>query len=69
MMHSAARTDRPIDTLTLADAHAQSILDRDMILVRPDHHVAWRANGAVDDAGAILDKVRGIGQVGENKNT
>lgn len=40
-----------------------------MILVRPDHHVAWRANGAVDDAGAILDKVRGIGQVGENKNT
>lgn len=63
---AAAFRDLPFDVLKLDDPHARSILDRDLILVRPDHHVAWRAIGPVEDAGAILDHVCGVGEAGKN---
>ncbi|MDA0991752.1 MAG: FAD-dependent monooxygenase [Verrucomicrobia bacterium] len=58
---AAARRGVPLDIVQIDDPHARSILARDMILVRPDHHVAWRTNQPAGDAGAILDHVRGIG--------
>jgi hypothetical protein len=35
-----------------------------LTLVRPDQHVAWRGEQAPDDAGALIDVVRGAGAPG-----
>jgi 2-polyprenyl-6-methoxyphenol hydroxylase-like FAD-dependent oxidoreductase len=58
---AAAATRRmPLKILALDDPHARSVLDREMLLVRPDHHVAWRGNAPSDNVGAVLDRIRGI---------
>jgi hypothetical protein len=42
--------------------------ERRLVLVRPDGHVAWRADEAPADAGALLDVVRGqINEVQQQK--
>lgn len=44
----------------LGDWYHLSEIDEDgAILVRPDHHIAWRANSLLPDAGARLDAVMG----------
>ncbi|MFM0113773.1 FAD-dependent monooxygenase [Paraburkholderia nemoris] len=45
----------PLDVLVLADSALRTVYERDLILVRPDMHVAWRGNRlpqAVDDLAA-----------------
>ena len=34
--------------------------ERRLVLVRPDGHVAWRADAEPTDAYAIIDRVRGV---------
>ena len=34
----------PVDVVTLADAAARRILERDVLLIRPDLHVVWRGD-------------------------
>jgi hypothetical protein len=34
--------------------------ERRLVLVRPDGHVAWRADAEPADAGAIIDRLRGV---------
>ncbi|MBO0870974.1 MAG: FAD-dependent monooxygenase, partial [Micromonosporaceae bacterium] len=48
----------PMDHLVLDDSLARRIWQRDLVLVRPDQHVAWRGDAA-SDWGAILDRVTG----------
>lgn len=51
----------PLDVLVLADSRLRTVYERDLILVRPDMHVAWRGDRlprAVDDLAA---KVTGHG--------
>jgi hypothetical protein len=43
----------------LADAKAREIYDRDLILVRPDLHVAWRGNEPPADPRAVATTVTG----------
>jgi hypothetical protein len=58
---AAAATRRmPLGILALDDSRARSVLERNMLLVRPDHHVAWRGNAPPDKVGAVLDRIRGI---------
>ena len=40
-------------------AEAAAIYARRLVLVRPDGHVAWRADEVPADAGALIDRVRG----------
>jgi 2-polyprenyl-6-methoxyphenol hydroxylase-like FAD-dependent oxidoreductase len=55
----AARELRlPLSVLALPDAPA---LERRLVLVRPDQHVAWRSDVAPADPGAVLDRARGAG--------
>ncbi|MCP5067740.1 MAG: FAD-monooxygenase [bacterium] len=49
----------PFHVVQLRDHNARKVYERDLILVRPDQHVCWRANEMPWDAGAILDRVRG----------
>ena len=36
-----------------------ALYERRLVLVRPDGHVAWRADALPEDAGRIVDVVRG----------
>ena len=51
----------PLDVLVVADSRLRAVYERDLVLVRPDMHVAWRGDRlpqAVDDLAA---KVTGHG--------
>ena len=58
----ASRLDLPLKVVFLADEPALAVLERKLVLVRPDGHVAWRGDH-LGDAGAILQ--RAIGRAGE----
>jgi FAD-dependent monooxygenase len=49
----------PVRHLPVADARAREIYERDLVLVRPDGHVAWRGDVPPDDAGPLFDLVTG----------
>ncbi|MEO7938007.1 MAG: FAD-dependent monooxygenase [Burkholderiaceae bacterium] len=49
----------PLQTIAIDDAAIATLYERRMVLVRPDGHVAWRADEAPTDAGAVIDQVRG----------
>ena len=42
-----------------ATTPATALLERNMVLVRPDQHVAWRGNAAPKNWGTVLSKVSG----------
>ncbi len=56
---AAAARGVPLKTVTLAEAEARALYGRRLALVRPDGHVAWRADAEPADAGALIDLVRG----------
>jgi hypothetical protein len=59
-LESAAEARRvPFKTVTVTQPEATQLYERRLVLVRPDGHVAWRADEAPLDAGAVIDKVRG----------
>ncbi|KAL4955025.1 FAD binding domain-containing protein [Aspergillus filifer] len=62
LLAGAERLNFPLKHVTLTDeAHAREIYERDLILVRPDTHVAWRENNPPDakEAETILLIVSG----------
>ena len=59
-LESAAEVRRvPFKTVTVTQPEATQLYERRLILVRPDGHVAWRADEVPLDAG-VIDKVRGV---------
>jgi 2-polyprenyl-6-methoxyphenol hydroxylase-like FAD-dependent oxidoreductase len=54
-----ARRAVPLDIVAIDDPGTARLYERKLVLVRPDGHVAWRADGVPDDPGAIVDAVRG----------
>jgi hypothetical protein len=57
--HAAASRGVPLTTVAIDDSQVLAAYERRLILVRPDGHVAWRADEEPDDAAALIDKVRG----------
>lgn len=55
---SAAERGVPLTRLRLHRPDLREVVGADLLLVRPDRHVAWRGGAAVD-AGALLDTARG----------
>jgi 2-polyprenyl-6-methoxyphenol hydroxylase-like FAD-dependent oxidoreductase len=59
-LESAARERGvPLEVVDVRDEKARRLYERDLVLVRPDQHVAWRGSQAPDDALAVIDRVRG----------
>jgi 2-polyprenyl-6-methoxyphenol hydroxylase-like FAD-dependent oxidoreductase len=56
---AAAERGVPLRVLRLGDANARAVYERDLVLVRPDQHVAWRGDAAPPDPLALVDRVRG----------
>ena len=49
----------PLDMFHVPDNAVREVYERDLVLVRPDGHVAWRGDALPDDAAALIDLVRG----------
>ncbi|HEY5341140.1 MAG TPA: FAD-dependent monooxygenase, partial [Candidatus Aquilonibacter sp.] len=55
---AAARLDVPLRVVRLDDADVRELYGADFTLVRPDHHIAWRGDGAADP-NAVLRRAIG----------
>lgn len=58
-VEAAAERGMPLHVVDVRDDHARTLYERDLVLIRPDHHVAWRGDTVPDQPGAILDRIRG----------
>lgn len=56
---AATELSVPLDYLKLARPDLRTIYERNLILVRPDQHVAWRGDRLPDDCKALLCTVTG----------
>jgi 2-polyprenyl-6-methoxyphenol hydroxylase-like FAD-dependent oxidoreductase len=59
LQRSAERTGVPLTVLDLDPANVDTHYDVALVLVRPDHHVAWRGQTVAGAAEALLDRLRG----------
>jgi 2-polyprenyl-6-methoxyphenol hydroxylase-like FAD-dependent oxidoreductase len=59
MEEEARKRSLPLSVARLGNAHAAKVYERRLVLVRPDGHVAWRADEWPVNIGALLDKIRG----------
>jgi 2-polyprenyl-6-methoxyphenol hydroxylase-like FAD-dependent oxidoreductase len=57
---AARRRGMPLDVLDAPQPAARDLYGRDLVLVRPDHHVAWRGNAMPADPQAVIDRVLGF---------
>jgi 2-polyprenyl-6-methoxyphenol hydroxylase-like FAD-dependent oxidoreductase len=56
---AANRVGLPIEVISLNDEKVRQIYEQDLVLVRPDGHVAWRGASVPVNAAELIDKVRG----------
>lgn len=56
---AAAARQVPLTTIGIDRPEAAELYGRRLVLVRPDGHVAWRADDMPTDAAAVIDRVRG----------
>ena len=49
----------PISIILINDAAIHDLYAADLVLVRPDGHVAWRGNNLPEDVEGLIDIVRG----------
>ncbi|WP_433831163.1 FAD-dependent monooxygenase [Actinoplanes sp. CA-015351] len=56
----ATRRGIPLTYLIIDDDNVRRAWERDLVLIRPDQHVAWRDDRAPDDWDTILDTVCGL---------
>lgn len=59
LLEAAAAQGLPVSHIVLTDGNARQVWERDLVLLRPDHHVAWRGNRAPSDPIAVVRRVRG----------
>jgi 2-polyprenyl-6-methoxyphenol hydroxylase-like FAD-dependent oxidoreductase len=56
---TAAARGVPLQVVDLPDPAIAELYERNLVLVRPDGHVAWRDDGLPPNAGDLFDRVRG----------
>lgn len=59
IVRAATQRDVPLTCHTLVEPQAFEAYQRHLVLVRPDGHVAWRGDHEPENAGALIDTVRG----------
>ena len=55
----AARRGLPLRMVEIRDEHAERLYGYNLVLLRPDHHVAWRGQDIPDNVATILATVSG----------
>ena len=56
---AAAARSVPFTRIAIEEPEATALYERNLVLVRPDGHVAWRADAPPADPLALIDKIRG----------
>jgi hypothetical protein len=51
----------PLQLAEIAEPSIAELYERQLVLVRPDGHVAWRGDQAPADPLAVIDAIRGAG--------
>ena len=51
--------DVPLDVVGLAERGLRGRFGSDLVLVRPDQHVAWLDDGSPADPGTLVDRTHG----------
>ena len=59
LVDSGTTQQVPVHHLHLRDRTAREIWQRDLVLVRPDHFVAWRGNTLPDSPAGVIRTVTG----------
>jgi len=59
LVEAAAARGVPLDVVDIRDEHARCLYERDLVLIRPDQHVAWRGDVVPDNPFHVIDVVRG----------
>ena len=59
VVRAAVQRDVPLRSVALIEPPVLQAYERRLVLVRPDGHVAWRADSEPADADALIDTVRG----------
>ncbi|RQR27559.1 FAD-monooxygenase [Burkholderia sp. Bp9142] len=59
MIEAARERGVPLTVVDIRDDHARNIYECDLVLVRPDQHVAWRGDAMPSNPYAVIDRVRG----------
>ncbi|MGW0705923.1 FAD-dependent monooxygenase [Streptomyces sp. NPDC002643] len=59
LVDAAAERGVPLAVVDVRDPHARALYERDLVLVRPDQHVAWRGDTAPADPLYVVDRLRG----------
>ena len=59
LVEAAASTGLDLQVVALDDENARAVYEADLVLVRPDGHVAWRGNSLPKDPASIIDKITG----------
>jgi hypothetical protein len=60
LVAAAKQRGVPFNVLHIDDAEAAALYAKKLILVRPDRHVAWRADVEPNDPLALIDLIRGV---------
>jgi len=60
--NAAADRGIPFSVQTLRADGLSELYQAPLVLIRPDHYVAWRGTAVPDDPGAVLDVARGGGR-------
>ncbi|HZT51589.1 MAG TPA: FAD-dependent monooxygenase [Stellaceae bacterium] len=59
LLQAARARGIPLEVLHLPDEEARDLYERDLALIRPDQHVAWRGNTPPSGPDALLARVTG----------
>jgi 2-polyprenyl-6-methoxyphenol hydroxylase-like FAD-dependent oxidoreductase len=65
LLQAAKKRNLPLTFTALAEPHIAALYERKFVLVRPDGHVAWRADRMPEDALCVIDVVRGAADRGK----
>ena len=59
LIKAAEVAEVPITLVPIDDSRARELYERDLVLIRPDHHIAWRGNSVMGDPAHIIARVTG----------
>ena len=65
---AAAQRGLPLTVLDVDDADAAELYARKLVMVRPDRHIAWRADAPSSDPLNLIDHLRGARVVSRARN-
>ena len=61
IVDAAAARDVPVTVHDIQDGSIAELYESELVLVRPDGHMAWRGDFCPDNPLALIDQVRGAG--------